>query len=225
MHAIPNAAAQGHEHVLLVSDELEEVAPSSIDEELVQVTSEGRLELRIFNGAYVSVQRNPPRARGTDYWLNLAFLDPAPVRFYDRVWMFIAGAAAFTALAAALSAKGAFDAPAGTTLFLLAPVALCVAAGSLGIGVYRYWNRLFFLTRHGRVPVLKLAAHMPDRKEAGRFVDRMAAAAEAAHVRRAHVRSHYLRDEMKEHRRLHESGVLDEKNYETAKTRVLAAHG
>jgi hypothetical protein len=56
------------------------------------------------------------------------------------------------------------------------------------------------------------------------FAHRIAAAANAAHARRATVRSHYLRDEMKEHRRLREGGILDEKIYEAAKARVLAAH-
>jgi hypothetical protein len=39
------------------------------------------------------------------------------------------------------------------------------------------------------------------------------------------VRSRVLRDEMKEHRRLLEAGVLQPQDFEAAKGRILRAHG
>ncbi len=224
MQGMTTASAQGHEHVFLVSDELEDVAPSSIDEELVQATAEGRLEISLFNGAYAAVHQRASRGRTRDYWLNLAFLDPEPRRMQERTWVFAAGVLTLTALCAWVLEKTVLSGEAAAGMQMLVPVALLAAAGTLAVGLHRYFNSLHFLTRHGRVPVLKLTANSPDRKALGRFVQKMAAAARAAHDRRIVVPTHYLRDEMKEHRRLREGGILDEKHYEAAKTRVLAAH-
>ena len=66
MHATSSAIAQGHEHVYLDSDDLEDVTPTSVNDELIQSNGDARLELRIFNGAYASVRRRSARARETD---------------------------------------------------------------------------------------------------------------------------------------------------------------
>jgi hypothetical protein len=225
MHATSSAIAQGHEHVYLDSDDLEDVTPTSVNDELIQSNGDARLELRIFNGAYASVRRRSARARETDYWVNLAFLDPEPLRRNEGPWVGIAGASGILAGAGLIVARTGFYADAGPGLKLAVAVALLTAITSAGIGFRRFRNRLYFVTRHGRVPVLRLAANNPGRSQVRRFVDRIGAAARAAHQQRAAVRSHYLRDEMKEHRRLREAGVLAENDYEAAKVRVLAAHG
>ena len=224
MHATSTAIAQGHEHVCLASDDLEDVAPTSINDELIQASADGCLELRIFNGAYASVRRQSARSKATDYWLNLAFLDPEPVRLRDRLWPGIACASGVLACAALVAAKSGIYADFGLVLKLAVPAALLAMAVSTGIGLHHFWNRIYFVTRHGRVPVLRLAANRPDRHQVKRFVGQIGTVARAAHHQRAAVRSHYLRDGMKEHRRLHEAGVLAEADYEAAKARVLAAH-
>ena len=83
------------------------------------------------------MRRSPARGRATDYWLNLAFLDPEPVRIQERIWLIGAAASAVAALAAWLLQGSASSEPVATGLAVLIPIAMVTAAGSLGIGLPR----------------------------------------------------------------------------------------
>jgi hypothetical protein len=212
-----------HEHIFLTSDDLEDVEPGTINAALEQSHGGVHSTLVIFNGTYLGVRTNTSGAT-REYWLNLAFLDPQPVREVSRPWPAIAGV---TAALAACVLVAYFGAAAPRLAWPAAVVAMALAAVLLTLvrSLYRSSLTLVYCTRHGRMPVLQVFRHKPDRPRLKEFIDGMAQAVEEALAERPASRSQYLRDEMREHRRLLAQGVLTARQFEIAKTLILRQHG
>jgi len=225
MSAAPPYSPRAYEYVYLISDELEEVVPATTDAGLEQSTADVLSRFTIFNGSYLGVRRQgTPREPG-DYWINLAFLDPRPTRCADRFWS-LAAAIFAVATACALSAIYSRVMSGSGPALTLTAIALSVATLASGtLAIRRYCSKLIFLTRHGRVPVLWLSMNRPDRNQFRGFIRAMHAAIARATADRADLpRGHLLRDEMKEHRRLQNAGVLDERQFQIARRLILEAH-
>ena len=214
--------ASEYEHVYLVSDELEDVEPTTFQAELEQPDRHQLKRVVIFNGTYVAVHVSGARANPSSYWLNLAFLDPKPVWHTDRIWMGVSAGAAMLSLAAGLANTFVHLSPAWALALTLLPAATFL---SLGIALYRSFGTLVYCTRHGRAPVLRLTRSRPDRLCLKAFLDELQGAVRRALAERSGVRGDYLRDEMKEHRRLLEQGVLGAQQYEIAQALILRAYG
>ena len=56
------------------------------------------------------------------------------------------------------------------------------------------------------------------------FLTKLSAHVRIAVAARRPSKALHLRDEMREHARLHETGVLSKQEYEAGKARILAAH-
>lgn len=215
------------EHICLASDEVEEaeeVVPTTMEAVLEQTCGKRRRRLVLFNGSILGVSTSGPRSKAGEYNLKLAYVDAAPVRHVARVYwaIFAATAVPGAALLAAQSMVGIALDPAW-----LAADALLLAAAlwSLAVALHRYFDRLVFLTRHGRVRVLEISRSRPDRRLPRAFIDRLKKAIRQAQLKCPPVQSHYLRDEMREHRRLREQGVMQAEKFELAKALILRAHG
>jgi hypothetical protein len=176
----------------------------------------------VFNRTYLGVHMSGAIAGPRSYWLNLAFLDPKPVRQTDRVWLGIAAGSALLSPGAGLAYTFVELSPIWAVALALLPAAALL---SLGISLYRSFGTLVYCTRHGRVPVLRLSRGRPDRRRLKRFLDELQHAVRRALAERSGVRADYLRDEMKEHRRLLAQGVLGAQQYEAAQALILRAHG
>ena len=218
MHSYPAPLATDYEHVCLTSDEPEEVVPpvprGATVAKLVQCG--GRIEHRfaIIERGYLGV-RSTSRTSGTrEYWVNLAFLDPRPVRPAGSSWWSMAAALALLCGAFVLGGR----VTAGYAAFAAALL-------TLGLAVHRSLDRLIFCTRHGHVPVVQLLRSRPDRRHVRTFVAALQHAIHEAAARRPGDNGRVLRDEMKEHRRLLEAGVIQPREFEAAKPRILRAHG
>jgi hypothetical protein len=209
------ATPEHHEHVFFTSEDIEEVVPNTFNAELVQPGA--GLRLQVFNGTYLTVES---RRHHTEYWLNLAFVDPAPERRMNPLAKSFLVAPAMlggTLLvgAATLGQSWAMSAAAAATLALMAA----------GFVHYRSCEKLVFRTRHGRMPVLRISRHQPNRKELRAFLGRLERAIGTAVAERSPTRAQYLRDEMREHRRLLSEGILKPHQFEAAKRAILGAHG
>lgn len=214
MHATVTAPAGAYEYVYLVSDELEEVEPATVQAELEQSGGPLHRRVTIFNDTYLGVHIRMPGMPARWYWLNLAFLDPVPARPPDTPSLVTAACAALLA-------------PAGLVLpgrGLAVSLLLAIALAFLGRAVYRGFGTLVFRTRHGRAPVLRLSRALPDRRRVRAFVCEMARAVQRGRAECGGDRGDYLRDEMKEHRRLVEQGALGPREFQRARALILAAH-
>jgi hypothetical protein len=217
------ASAAQHEHIFLTSDDLEDVEPGTINAALEQSHGGVHSRLVIFNGTYLGVRTGKSGAT-REYWLNLAFLDPDPVRQVTRLWPAIAGVTAgFATCVLVAYFRAAAPPPAWSAA--LVETALAAVLLALVRSLYRSSLTLVYCTRHGRIPVLRVFRHKPDRRRLRNFIDGMAQAVEKALAERPASRSQYLRDEMREHRRLLAQGVLAPRQFEVAKALILRQHG
>jgi hypothetical protein len=218
------------EHICLSSEE-PEGDPSSeltapddaLDAELEQRNSRHRQRVQISRNGCLGVQ-TMTRSGARACWVKLDFLDPKPARPANRVLWALAACAALQAAALVIAVRHpAIATGFGWTAALALSLALAFLA--LGAAAYRSCNRLVYHTRHGRVPVLVLHRFQPDRRQAAQFRAVLESAIRRALAERPGLRRHLLRDEMIEHRRLFEEGVLGSDEFELAKARILRAHG
>lgn len=225
MPATENAA---HEHVYLVADDpdmFEDVEPTSIDAELTQSGGGRRQNTAIFNGTYLEVRTRPKRGDEQWYWLNLAFVDPQPVRRPERLRLSASAACALPTAAVVLLLLLA-DLPTATVWTRVLPLALLALLAGLGLALFAYFDERVYCTRHGRARVLRLVGRGSDRRRLRAFVQRLESATGQGRGRYTDATPGlYLRDEMREHRRLLEHGVLTPEQFERARAEILRAHG
>ncbi len=219
------AADSDYEHVFLISDDLEEVELRSVDAELEQAAGDAFHRFMIFNGEYLRILRRTADQVSRDYWINLAFLDPQPVRSWSPAWSAASGISAVAALAAITLHRGPSALSADPYISLAASLAVIASLICLGITVRKYFAEFRFLSIHGRAPVFQISSSRPDRGEVRAFLHHLRGAAEKARAGQWQTRGNYLRDEMKEHRRLQNAGVLNEEQFQAARGLILRAHG
>jgi len=227
MNSASMASSMYEEHICLASDEVEEAAelvPTTMEAVLEQTCGKRRRRLVLFNGSYLGVSTSGASSKVGEYNLKLAYVDAAPVRHVARMYwaIFAATAVPGAALLAVQSMSGIALGPAWLVTDALL---LSAALWSLAVALHRYFDRLVFLTRHGRVRVLDISRSRPDRRRPRAFIERLKMAIRQAQLDGPPVQAHYLRDEMREHRRLLEQGVMQPEKFELAKVLILRAHG
>ena len=165
--------------------------------------------LYVFNDSWGAFRLN----RKPEQVVSLGFIDPALKTRLHIAWHFLVPALVFCVLAgAAISANwlpSFLKIPfAGTGLLLFTA------------GVMFSSSRVVVMTENGRAPLFELHAKLPDKKRFNKFINRFARSIAAAREQLPADNSR-LALEMAEHRRLKESGVISEKQYEAAKKHIL----
>lgn len=169
-------------------------------------------------------QPNIPRGPA-EYHVELRFIDPAPVLSRSLPWVWLGSSLTLGSFSGALvhaawSGSASATNPSGITGAVGALLALGVACAAL-----RHCESRFELrSMNGRALVAILACRPGARPGAEQFFEALAASVGEARKRFAQTRSEFLRDEMREHRRLFELGVVPQDQYEAARARILAAH-
>jgi hypothetical protein len=77
---------------------------------------------------------------------------------------------------------------------------------------------------HGRANLLKLTGGLGTFRSVRSFTRKLEAHIDIAGAARRSSLGQHLRDEMREHFRLHEAGVLSNEAYDDSKKRILAGH-
>lgn len=227
MHAYPELSAVDFEHVCLSSVEPEEpqpnFLPSAVILSLDQSSRREKRSLVIFDRTHLGVRTGKRSGLPRKYWLRMAFLDPRPVRRTSRAaWGVSCSLAVGLAVTLLLASYFSVWSSAGWAAAIVAMLAATVT--SLGFAWHRSRERLVFHTRHGRVPVAELVRNRPDRRTAGQFLAALELTIQRATDGHRRPRAQLLREEMREHRRLFEEGVLSREVYEAAQARILRAH-
>ena len=219
------------EHIFLESDErnVPEFRCARNVHARLRVASRLRrrsIELVLFDFYYLSVQIDRLGRPVSKYVVDLRFADP---RF--RVACHIAGRwmSAFAVLAA-LAVAIAWHIGASSAAWwqhewlpvLGALVALAACAGL--VSLYRTTKTLALFSVNGQARLLELTGGVGTFRAIGRFTRTLAAHVKLSIARRRTTRGAHLRDEMREHLRLKEAGVLSETEYEMSKRRILAKH-
>jgi hypothetical protein len=178
-------------------------------------------ELTIYEEGFLKVVLTVRGKRGGTFRLDLHFLDPVPTLtrvVATRTFYVAFGALAAMGLAALLAQVEQLKMFASTAFFSCA----AVAAGALLLGLYRSYEKIDFVTLHGRAQVLRLIASLGSIKKFRAFVPQLCAVIEEAAERNQRDPSAYLRAEMREHYRLREEGVLDMNECAESTGRILS---
>jgi hypothetical protein len=127
------------------------------------------------------------------------------------------------ALAAAIAFRiGGSTAPAAW--IAASGIVSAMALAAAVVCIYRTTETISMYSAHGRARLFEFTSGLGVKRALAPFRNKLAAHIKFATAARRPMRSEHLRDEMREHFRLRESGVLTREEYEASKARILAEH-
>lgn len=217
------------EHILLESD-LRQVPDRRIARTVhasVEFRSRLRrrvLQLEIIDYYYLSV-RSHSRKVLLEYVLDLRFVD-MPRQLRHVSWRWITFSLVFLALALGIASR--ID-PSATPWWQHDWLPVCVTvigvwAFATLVSVYRTTETVSLFSIHGAARLLECTGGLGTLHVFRRFMVKLAAHIRLAAGARRRTKAEHLRDEMREHLRLKEIGVLSAGEYEKAKVRILDQH-
>src|SRR5512145_1833275 len=219
------------EHILLEADvrEVPELRTARRVHSRLQVHSSFRrraTELTLIDYYYLSVRTWRSGRAASQYVLDLRFVDPALHLSRHIAWRWMTASAVLATLAFAVAWRISASSntwwrhdwlPVSGILFGLA---LCAAL----ISRYRTTQTLTVFSEHGQARLLEVTSRLGTLRATRRFGRQLAAHLRIAIRARRSSRTEHLRDEMREHFRLKDAGVLSEREYEVSKVRILGRH-
>ncbi len=219
------------EHILLESDERKVPALRTARKVHSRLHIQSKVrrrgsELALIDYCYLSVRTWRSRSLDSQYVLDLRFVEPALRLSRHVAWRLMIASAALAVLAIALAWRIGASSTAWwqhewlPVLGGLSGLAVCAAL----VSMYRTTKTLALFSVCGRARLLELTGGVGSFRDIRRFSQALAAHVQIAIARRRASRAAHLRDEMREHLRLKEAGVLTEKEYEISKARILARH-
>jgi len=230
MQSIPeNLDYSQAEHICLEADSSPEIANSAVTEtveyrlQLKRRTHGSEQNITIYDSGRIDADFSQRKAQPRRYRIDARNLDanPVVVRHVARrtlITALVTGATSMLLLALPLwfTPLGAWQLPAG---ILLATTSLF----ALLLGVYLTGETVSFVSLHGRVPIITVRGGIRCHKRCAALSKALSQVTQA--VREETDIAHLLRNEMREHHRLKVEGVIDAEDFESAKLRILGAHG
>jgi hypothetical protein len=223
------AVARG-EHISLESEP--EVAPAPRRPQSHKIRSTYKLnsrlrgctnEVSILDDHFLSVKCGRPDRQLTPYVFDLRFVNAKPVRVRRVSWPWFAISAVLLLGAAAglwLGVSGRAQSPA----LLGGLVALAGGVAAFVMFLRCTTEALEFTSVHGNVTLVSITGGIGSARAGKKFFVELIKSINAAKASRQQPKQQWLRDEMREHHRLRELGVLTDEQYEASKARILAAH-
>lgn len=174
------------------------------------------LELTVFNDTHCHHKISQKGKRKHKYRINIAYLDPRPFRrrVIAKNWAYATGAGLVVTLLSAFGGLLEFGSPIhiSTTSFLF-----LVTVFLLLMTLHQSKNRVVFRSAVGKVKLLELFNHNPDKSAFRQFVDQFSAQIKTAQQARDLPLSSLLARELQELRRLKDERVIPAAAYERAK--------
>jgi hypothetical protein len=228
--ALERPAMTDTQHILLESDDRTVPERRAARKVHAQYAFRSRLrnralQLDIIDFYYLSVKIQRGRSRASEYVLDLRFVDPALHVSRHIAWGWIA--ATLIAAAVACASLSCVSSPPLWSRHEWTPICaglFGLALSALVVCIYRTTETLVLSSTHGRARLLHFTGRIGMTKALRPFVTKLGAHIRVAMTARRSVRVQHLRDEMREHFRLKEIGVLAYEEYDASKTRILAAH-
>jgi hypothetical protein len=222
--------SQTSEHVLLESDvrDVPVRDRARIIHAVLQCRSRLRrrhLELAIIDYYYLAV-RTRRSGRVRDYVLDLRFVDRSIRATRHIPWKCLLVTLAL-ASAATLSMRQVVSCTAlcaAPHRFLLCATLVALTAGAALVCAWRASESFYLRSLHGAATLLEFTGGLGTLRSSRQFARKLGAHTRFALADRRATRAAQLRDEMREHFRLKEAGVLSEEEYEASKARILAQH-
>lgn len=226
---LSETAALNAEHISLQSEAEARTKPAAY-KPLVkyQLRSRARgtqTRVSILEDHFVAI--NVKRARAEqDHMVDLRFVDPRPAGVRKVGWHWLYAALTLTVLAIAALVFAIVFASAQNRVWAV-PVAVGLLTGTISsylLCLYFTTESLVFVSMHGRARLISITGGLGTCRAARECALDVVKHIHLARRQMKQTRQMYLRDEMREHSRLHSEGVLMQEQYEEARTRILAAH-
>jgi hypothetical protein len=182
------------------------------------------VELGIIDYYYLAV-RSRSRSTWLEYVLDLRFVDKPRVSRHIA-WRWITASLLLTGLAYEILVRFPPSASPWWQRHWLTAYTVVLAAWAVAtlVAVYRTTETIGLCSTDGAARLLELTGGLGMLRDVRRFMTKVAAHVQLAVAARRSTRAEHLRDEMREHLRLKELGVLSEQEYESAKVRILDQH-
>ena len=180
------------------------------------------LTLEIIDYYYLSV-RSQSRSGHSEFTLDLRFVQ-APRLTRHIAWAWIAAMLVLVALTvvgiALLRPSGPWQQQALALSIGLGAASVCAAVACS----YKTTETVTLTSTYGVARLLEFTGGLGTFRAARPFLAKLAAHIRLASGARRRTKAEHLRDEMREHLRLREVGVLSADEYEASKTRILGQH-
>lgn len=216
------------EHILLESDERKVPHPRCSRKVHARIELRSRLrrrslQLELIDYYYLIVRSYRSSTVAAEYTLDLRFADTtlASSKHFASRW-FLA-ALALLVLTGAIAFRLSESAASNAWLVACGVVA-ALAIGATVVFLYRTTETVAMYSVHGRARLFEFTSGFGAQKGFRVFTTKLAAHIRIAIAARRPMKTEHLRDEMREHFRLRESGVLSLEEYEASKMRILAEH-
>jgi len=215
------------EHILLETEcrqvpQLQDARRSHASAALRSRLRKRSVSLEIIDYYYLCV-RSHSRSRQQEYTLDLRFVRP-PQLVRHISWRWLAAALGLVAITAATTAL-LLASGGGRLLGLALGGALAaVSAGAMLVCLYRTTETVTLFSTCGAATLLKFTGGLGTFRAVRPFLAKLAAHIQLAAGARRPTKAEHLRDEMREHQRLKDIGVLSTGDYEASKARILGQH-
>jgi hypothetical protein len=181
-------------------------------------------ELALLDDHFLQVHATRPRKAPLKYSVDLRFLNSQPVRIRHIAWLRIAVSAALAAVTGVATWTAISQPSLLLPMLIAAGIGLLSMAAAIFFAVRDTHETLSFTTVHGAARAVDVLGGLGSTKHGKPFFVAMIKEIAAAKQARPQPKQQWLRDEMREHHRLRELGVLSETEYEASKARILQAH-
>ena len=184
-------------------------------------------ELVLLDDHFVSVRSmRPNNPLPKKYDVDLRFANPKPLRTREIswTWFIVTVGLIGLALGTIFSLWGTTAEPWLLTGVMAAFATLLVSAMTFFLFLRRTTESLEFRSMHGEATLISVTGGIGSARNGKQFFIALMKDINAAKAARPQERPQFLRDEMREHHRLRELGVLSEEEYERSKMRILGAH-
>lgn len=182
------------------------------------------VELEIIDYYYLYCRSRNAHSDLSDWVLDLRFVDPSlhRRRHIPSRWLALTSAFAIFAVLIWIATPSTYD---GRHIqSLVSALLLFLTACTGAISIYRLTETLELRSVYGQAKLLELTGGLGALRSLQPFVLKLGAHLRIAASARRGPKNMHLRDEMREHHRLKEAGVLSNAQYEESKKRILAHH-
>ena len=183
-------------------------------------------ELKILDGHFLGIRSVRPDTVTKKYDVDLRFANPKPIRVRHISWTWLVVTIGLIALSCAtlIVQLMRFHEPWKQFGFIAACVTLLLSGGTAFLFMRRTAESLEFQSVHGQVTLVSVSGGIGSAKTGKHFFVELIKDINAAKNAKPQARAQFLRDEMREHHRLHALGALSDEDYEASKARILASH-
>ena len=179
-------------------------------------------KLTIFNDTHCYQSIKNKHQRKYKYRIDLAYLDPRPLRTRVKAWKWLYACLALLSFDVVLIFTGWLDT--SPVNFLGIFVAVTVVAVMCLLAFFYYSrDKVFFRSQYGRIKLVELINKNPDTDRFRSFITKFVMQINKSKTAKGLSQNKFLARELRELRRLKDEAIIPEGSYEQAK-RVIFKH-